>query len=294
MSKFNFALFALLIAALAAAPWGEVEAKRLGGGRSFGGRPSYSYPYQRSLLPPQRATAPVKAAATPQTARQPLPNRSSPLGWLAPFLAGGLLGWLLGSGSFQHLNLVDLLVFGGIALALVKLLARRRQPEEAAYPAGATSSAAEGSASRAFDTDLLFKREHLKPPVASSLVHTPVDFDLNDFLDQAKAIFRKLQAAWSQGELAEIRALTTDEAFMEIKAQKECGESGAVEVLALEAQLLDYQETADAQMAAVLFAATLAEEGQEPEPIEEIWHFVRAKNAVRPIWRLDGIQQIEG
>ncbi|MFN3919809.1 MAG: Tim44 domain-containing protein [Methylohalobius sp.] len=295
MPKSYLTLLILLIAALIITPFGDAEAKRLGGGRSFGSKPSYSSPYQRSQIQPRRATIPAKAAPTRQADHQALPNRTGLLGWLAPLLAGGLLGSLLLGGAFEHLNLADLLVFGSLAFLLFKLLAHRSRPVEEApyYSAGVTTSGAKESATRPFDTDLLFNRSN--PNQASSaLADTPADFDLEGFLEQAKKIFRQLQAAWSQGELADIRGLTTDEAFMEIKTQKETDGVGSVEVLALEAQLLDYQETSDAQTAAVLFTALIREDQQDPEQIEEIWHFVRAKFGFNSSWRLDGIQQIEG
>lgn len=294
MPKSYLALLSLLIAALVITPFGGAEAKRLGGGRSFGSKPSYSIPYQRSQIQPKRAIIPAKAAPTRQADHQALPNRTGLSGWLAPLLVGGLLGSLFLGSAFEHLNLADLLIFAGLAFVLFKLLARRSRPvEETPYYSGVTTPGAEEPATRPFDTDLLFNRSN--PNQASSeLVDTPADFDLEGFLEQAKQIFRQLQAAWSQGELADIRGLTTDEAFMEIKTQKETEGVGPVEVLALKAQLLDYQETSDAQTAAVLFTASIREDQQDPEQIEEIWHFVRAKLGFNSSWRLDGIQQIEG
>ncbi len=293
MPKYNLALLTLLIAALFL-PFTDAEAKRLGSGRSFGSKPSYSVPYQRAQLPLKRPqSAQATTSIPPQASHSPLPNkRSNPLAWLAPFLAGGLLGALLLGGPFQHLNPADLLVFAGLAFVLFKLLTRRRQLEEAPYPAGGIP---EKSSPRPFATDLLFnhpgdlRQEETKFSLTPMV---PADFDLKGFLEQAKAMFRQLQAAWNQADLAEIRGLTTDEAFMEIKAQKEDGLAGSVEVSALEAHLLDYRETANEEMAAVLFTATLTEDRQTPEQIEEIWHFIRAKSDFRPIWRLDGIQQI--
>lgn len=166
MPKFNLALLTLLIAAIIMLPFGDAQAKRLGGGRSFGGKSSYSIPYPRSQIQPQRAVTPAKAAPTPQAARQPLPNRNGLLGWLAPLLVGGLLGSLLLGGAFEHLNLADFLVFGGLALVAFKLLARRSRPiEEAPYSAGVTTApeftrGAEDPA-RPFDTDLLFNQGSL-------------------------------------------------------------------------------------------------------------------------------------
>ncbi len=294
MPKFNLALLTLLIAALFMLPAADAQAKRLGGGRSFGGKSSYSIPYQRSQIQPQRAVTP-KAAPTRQTARQPLPDRNGLSGWLAPLLVGGLLGSLLLGGAFEHLNLVDFLVFGGLALGAFRLLARRSRPVEEA-PFGVTSRGAqEPATTRPFNTDLLFNQGNSNQAagISAALVDTPSDFDAERFLEQAKHVFLQLQDAWNRGELAEIRGLTTDEVFMEIKSQKETEGVGTVEVKALEAQLVDYQETSDTQAAAVLFIAWMKEDGQGAQQIEEIWHFVRAKLGFKPIWRLDGIQQLE-
>lgn len=300
MPRLNLAFLTLLIAALIMLPLADVHAKRLGGGRSFGSKPSYSLPYQRARIQPQHAATPAKTAPAPQSTRSPLPNRNGLASWLAPLLVGGLLGSLLFGGTFEHLNLADFLVFAGLALLAFKLLARRsRSPEQAPYSAGVTiphqfDHEAEETSTRPFDTDLLFKQGQNKgAELSPTLVDTPADFDAEQFLEYAKQLFRYLQSAWNQGELAEIRALTTDEVFMEIKAQKEAEAVGSVKVLALEAQLLDYRETSDSQMAAVLFTALMEEDGQSPQQIEEIWHFIRAKSGFKTDWRLDGIQQIE-
>lgn len=301
MPKFTLVLLPLLIAALFMLPFADAQAKRLGGGRSFGSKPAYSIPYQRSQIQPQRVT-PAKAAPTRQTARQPLPNRHGLLGWLAPLLVGGLLGSLLLGSAFEHLNLADFLVFGSLAWVAFTLLTRRSRPaEETPYSArvpttpGLNRGAEESATTRPFDTDLLFNQDSSNKAgrTSSALVNTPADFDVEQFLEQAKHIFLYLQDAWNRSELADIRGLTTDAVFMEIKAQKESEQAGQTEILALETQLLDYQETSDTHAAAVLFTAWMKEDGQGPQQIEEIWHFVRAKHGIKPIWKLDGIQQIE-
>ncbi|GAB4363383.1 MAG: Tim44-like domain-containing protein [Methylohalobius crimeensis] len=284
------------------APIEDAEAKRFGGGRSFGGKSFYSTPYKRSQLQQRRTTSQKKAAQTNQSARQSWRNRGGLLGWMAPLLIGGLLGSLFFGGAFEHLNLADFLIFGGLAMLAFKFLARRSQPVEEAPYGGAASEPgyrrdpSPATGSRPFDTDLLFKHGDSvsKSPIPASLTAVPADFHVEQFLEEVKHLFRQLQDAWNRDELADIRGLTTDEVFMGIKAQKDMDGNGPfTEVLALEAQLLDYQETPDTQEAAVLFDAELQEAQQTPEKVQEIWHFVRSKRHFRPAWILDGIQQIE-
>ena len=76
----------------------DAEAKRLGGGKSFGSRPGYSQPYQRSTPPsaasPAAGAATSRAAAQNATQRQALSNRGGLMGMLGGLALGGLLGAL--------------------------------------------------------------------------------------------------------------------------------------------------------------------------------------------------------
>ncbi len=297
MSKRNLTLLTLILTtAVALVSWSDAEAKRFGGGRSFGGRSIYSTPYKRSQLPlrpgsTRQQALQRKARATEQNqkARQSWRQRGGPLGWLAPLLIGGLLGSLLFGGAFEHLNLADFLVFGALAFAAFKLLSRRPQPATAS-PYSPPPEETGFDAGRPFDTDLLFGKRGR----TADLVDLPDDFDLDGFLEQAKDTFRRLQEAWNRGEIAEIRGVTTDEVFVEIKEQWQTEGSGPpTRVLALDARLLDYRRTEGGEEASVLFTAELQEGEDPPAEIQEIWHFVRTGRRPNAVWLLDGIQQIE-
>jgi len=302
MSKRNPTLLTLILtAAVALAAWSDAEAKRFGGGRSFGGRALYSTPYKRSQLPlrpgmtrQQALQRKAQAARQNQKTRQSWRQRGGLMGWLAPLLIGGLLGSLLFGGAFEHLNLADFLILGGLAFLAFKLLSRRPQPaaESPHPPPGETGFGPEvvQSPERPFDTDLLFGRRDR----TADFVDLPEDFDLDGFLEQAKATFRRLQEAWNRGEIAEIRGVTTDEVFMEIKEQWQTEGSGPpTRVLALDARLLDYRRTESGEEASVLFTAELQEGEALPAEIQEIWHFVRPGQRLNTAWLLDGIQQVE-
>ena len=106
----SFVLISLALGAVSTA-----EAKRLGGGNSFGSKPSYSAPYSRSALPsaPARNVAPAPAPITPShpapVYQQPAPAQSSASAWkdramgaAAGLAVGGLVGSMMNNGSEQH------------------------------------------------------------------------------------------------------------------------------------------------------------------------------------------------
>lgn len=284
----------------------EAQAKRLGGGSSFGGKPSYSQPFQHPTTPnsssqPTHSTSQQLAAGQNQAARQNWANRGGLMGMLGGLALGGLLGSLFFGGAFEHINVMDFLIFAGVAYLAYRLIAarttRQNQPLGNAYGRsnyqqiyGKAAKTGQISATPAgFDTDLLFNKES-----HSNAAAIPADFDQAGFLTGAERAFRHLQAAWDNRDLASIRGLTTDKVFAEIQDQLRASSSAnKTEVLKLKAELLDVREVGAELEATVLFDSLMREDGGLEEAIQEVWHFIKPKNSQQPKWFLDGIQQIE-
>lgn len=298
----------------------HAEAKRLGGSRSFGSKPIYSTPYKRSTLDRQRSMQQQRAAEQNQAARESLSKRGGLMGMLGGLALGGLLGALFFGGAFEHLNMLDFLLFALIAFLLYRVFSARRQgrleqpallesadraPQEAFQrPYDRQTDRAHLGINRpAFHTDLLFKKdkapdgqEQQAAGEAEDEGAAPAltDFDEAGFLTGAKAAYAQLQAAWNTGDLADIRGLTTDQAFAEIQDQLRSREGEyATELLKVEAELLDVRPVGSNMEAAVLFDVMMREDNQRAEQVREIWHFVRPANSQKPTWFLDGIQQLE-
>jgi predicted lipid-binding transport protein (Tim44 family) len=288
----------------------DAFAKRLGGGKSFGSRPSYSEPYRRSpdvnpTPPSSKPGYPSNPAATQrnQQVREALSRRGGWLGMLGGLALGGLLGAMLFGGAFEHINLLDLVLFAGLAYLLFRLLASRR-PQPSTSTAGGAVRFPEpcreareapylrGNASeptqRCFDTDLL-------RDVRAAVPRFPADFAAESFLVGAKAAYRHLQQAWDEHDLAELRALVTDKVFAELQEQlRAATERQTTEVLRLEAEILEVRDPGPEREVAVLFDALLRESPEkEAHPVREVWHFVRPRSSRQPTWFLDGIQQVE-
>ena len=297
---------------------GAADAARLGGGRSFGSKPSYSAPYQRqapshpSAASTPRPATPSPAAAHNQTARDALAKRGGLMGMLGGLALGGLLGALFFGGAFEGINMLDFLLFAGLAFLAWKLLSSRRAPQS--VPAGmgggdvfrrdthrdipdVPAHRANAAAPAGFDTDVLFGRGKSPAPAFTPAAPAafPADFAAEAFLDGAEAAYRQLQDAWNQGELAEIRGLTTDKVFAEIQDQFRAAKGeNHVEILELHAEVLDVTDGATEREASVLFEALLREAPDaEAVRVQEVWRFVRAHASRQPTWFLDGIQQVD-
>ncbi|MDD5228739.1 MAG: TIM44-like domain-containing protein [Methylococcales bacterium] len=78
----------------------SVEAKRLGGGTSFGSKPSYSAPYSRAALPPSNRVATPPPVSHPAPVAQPANSNQAwkdrAIGAAAGLAVGGLVGSMMG------------------------------------------------------------------------------------------------------------------------------------------------------------------------------------------------------
>ncbi|MCK9605452.1 MAG: Tim44-like domain-containing protein [Methylomonas sp.] len=292
----------------------EAQAKRFGGGGSFGSRPNFSAPYKRSTSPaasqPVRSASQQQAAAKNQAARQSWAGRGGLMGMLGGLALGGLLGSLFFGGAFENINFMDILVFAGIAYLLMRLFAskaRQSQPSaDTAYgrnsnsdqnrATGFNSPPTEDSSKTGFNTDLLFGKNASANAAGfnAPAFDVPADFDQAAFLAGAESAFRYLQSAWDSADLAAIRGLTTDKVFAEIQDQlKASGASNKTEVLKVMPELLEIREAGNELEAVVLFDCIMREDESDTEQVREVWHFIKPINSKQSKWFLDGIQQLE-
>ncbi|MDP1664080.1 MAG: Tim44-like domain-containing protein [Methylobacter sp.] len=312
MNKYTGIIATLLMGlSLTLAEMSDADAKRFGGGSSFGGRSSYSAPYQRSVTPPARPAQ--QQAATPNPAATPAAaGRSGLMGMLGGLALGGLLGSLFAGGGFQGINFMDILIFGGIAFLLYKWFAAKKA---SATPRPAYNRTADNNYQvsppnqtdpAGFDTDILFGDKHntatsgalgqsAQQNAEVGTANVPANFDQKGFLIGAKIAFTELQKAWDERDLAEIRGLTTDKVFAEIQDQlKASTTENRTEVLKLEAELLEVREVGSELEAVVLFDSIMREDSNaQAEQVREVWHFIKPKVSIQSKWYLDGIQQLE-
>lgn len=266
-----FALFLGL--SLSLAPF-DAEARRMGGGKSFGMQ--RSAPAKREVRPQQEGTTP---AATPQ-------KRS----WMGPIagLAAGLglaaLMSHLGLGAeFANFLLIALAVMA--AFLLFRYLKRGKTAPGMQY-AGAHPLPV--TPSTRFDTEAT-----ASSAPASLAKDLPPGFDENAFLREAKINFIRMQAANDAGNIDDIRAFTTPELFAEIRLQlAERGEATQeTDVVNLHAEVLECVEENNQLIASVRFYGLIKEDADTgASPFDETWHLAKSV-AGKGGWLVAGIQQ---
>lgn len=269
-------------------------ATRLGGGRTVGAQRQAVMP-RPSSAPAQQAS-PAASPASPQTATAPAAQPRPGMGrWLAPLagLAAGLgLAALFGHEMGSMLTALLL----GLAMVMVVafFLRRMRGPQPAVQGAGYGAGAYAGYGSETVAAPPPSQPMLDDPDARRPAGRVPEGFDVDGFLRQAKRAFIGLQMANDNSDLAELRDLTTDEMYAELK-QDVAGRAGAkqqIDVVALDAELLEVTTENDAHWASIEFSGLLRESASgAASPFEEVWHLRKSING-KTGWLLAGIQQL--
>jgi predicted lipid-binding transport protein (Tim44 family) len=293
MKRIATSLITLTLALGLGLSTGDAEAKRLGGGSSFG-MSRNSAPMQRQYTAPPKQANPVPQQAAPTAAPVPqsAPQPSGMSRWLGPIagiaagvgLAALLSHFGMGEGMANVL-MIAALVIG--AIFVIRLLFGRREPA----PAYAGNVGSSGGPARF---------EPLQPTAGSTsaadeAVTVPADFDTAGFLRQAKINFTRLQAANDAGNMDDIKAFTAPEVFAEVQMQYE--ERGKTkqqtDVMQLDAELVEVITDGNRHIASVRFHGLLREDAHSaPASFDEVWHLVKPVDGSDG-WRVAGIQQIQ-
>ncbi len=305
------------------------EAARLGGGSSFGSRPSYSRSYSKPAAPasgytqPGQTQTPSQVAqprpTTPPPVAAPQPSMFSRMGWgLGGLVAGGLLGSMLFGGGMGGMGgwggsgfgLLEIVLLGVVIFFIVKLLRRRKQAQASSGEAGQDGAEAppppldaRSQAEQSWDT--------LRSPDARSTggfgpatvpaendpqPSVPAGFNVPEFLEGAKTVYARLQHSWDRRDLNDIALFTTPEVLEEIRRQTIADPNPSkTELLLVNARLLEFREEPRDTVVSVYFDVLLREDAAEerPKQVREVWHFSRPTGNPDVNWRLEGIQQME-
>lgn len=274
------------------------DAARLGGGRSFGSRPSMSQPAQAPSAMQRQSTQQRQQAAQAQQ-----PQRKGFLGGmgglLGGLLAGSLIGSLLFGGGFSGGGIMDILLLGILLFVGLKLFARARSKAQPA-PAGAGNAPMGGmepplqrNDTAASGWDTLSGQNNAYNSQPEVVIPMPADFDAEEFLRGAKMAYNRLQAAWDSRDLNDIAQFASPAVMDAVRQQlAEETEPSKTEILLVNAQLLSVVNEDKEQRAQVYFDVLMRERPDQPTPsnVREIWHFVR--ELAGGTWKLDGIQQV--
>lgn len=122
-------------------------------------------------------------------------------------------------------------------------------------------------------------------------VDKPEDFDSEEFLAGAKAIYARVAEAWADRDLEDIRQFTTDKAYLDFKRRAESEtRSPRRQVMLVNAQLVEMQEHAGNQRATVFYDAMLGGPDGSRQA-QEVWKF--AKEGPEGHWLLDESKPVD-
>lgn len=312
------------IAALAALAIGfsgyvtEVDAKRMGGGRSLGQQNNIT----RQATPPPAAPSQAQqsAAARQQNAAPAAAQAQNRSRWMAPLagLAAGLgLAWLassLGLGE-EFATIMLILLLGMLALVAFRIFMARRAASAPNGGRGGFAYQGAGAGARAPQpTDARYQLPGAAREAAAGMAGGgaagsaagagaaaggAAGFDVDQFVRAAQGQFTRLQAAFDTGRVDELREFTSPQMFDEL--QRELAERGGraqtTEILTLNGEFLGterFDGTSGQELAAVRFTGLLRESPDESaQPIDEVWNFTRPLDRSGG-WVLAGIQQAGG
>ncbi|HQZ07497.1 MAG: Tim44 domain-containing protein [Rhodoferax sp.] len=305
----------------------DADARRLGGGGSFGKQSGNVTNRQAPVTPPQNVS---NAAGKPATAGAAAPRR--PWGAMLGGLAAGLgLAWLahsLGFGeAFGQVLMLALLAM--VAVGVIGWLMRRNKAAparnanapfafqgagtggsvEAPRPyrpenVGNDASARPWERSNAMPLEAMGGNQNRESIIGSALLGSqswgiPAGFDVDGFLKAAKANFVTLQAAWDKSDISSLRAMMTDEMLGEIKtqlAEREAHTGGPVnhtDVVMIDAKLLGVEDIGSDYMASVEFSGMIREEPSAgPSPFREVWNMTKPKSGSSG-WLVAGVQALQ-
>lgn len=256
---------------------GQAEAKRFGGGKSFG--------YQRNNV-----SQPAAAKPTPAQGPAAAPVKSGNR-WMGPLMglaAGGLLASLFMGGAFDGIKPMDILLLLGIAALIFFVIRAMRRPNPAVSQ---VQYAGHGESAPIMDAP----QERSGAAYGSGNSSTrPAWFNEENFVRLAKSHFIRLQAANDAKDLHDIREYTTPEIFAEISLQmQERGDAvQQTEVISVDAKVLDVYNEGDLTIASVRYTGQLREQANGPvESFDEIWHVQRSQSQSNADWHIAGIQQ---
>lgn len=293
LARTMIALFVTALVVLMTAP---VEAKRFGGGKSFGFQGQKT---TQSNTTPRQSTTDQKAAS-----RSPVAGFG---GMIAGLAAGGLLAWMFMGGAFEGFQPFDFLLIGLLAVGAFLLIRHLRSGAMAAGRPALSGIPGQGAGSAqtrtsAFDRDITGAQAPRPGSVMDEFtgVSAPADyqppawFDEERFLGAARTHFTNLQLAWDANRMDDIREFVTPAFFRELVLERaSMGDvENHTEVVALDVALEDLGEQDGELVAAVRFTGQVREQADtKPTGLDETWLVCRDLGEENANWLIAGIRQ---
>lgn len=258
----------------------DADARRFGGGRSFGKAPSHF----------SRQAAPTKPAATSPN-QQGTPGKRW-LGSLAGFMAGGLLASLLMGGGFSGINFFDILILALIVFCIFRFIKNRSQQTQPAVNNMAAYQGQDNYSTESSTTPAtIFGTQSTDNP--APVINAPAWFNAEQFVSAAREHFMSLQGHWDANEMDKIAEYVTPDLLTFLKQER--AEAGAgfqsTYIDNLNVELDGVDNDAEKTVATLTFTGIAKTSRFDAgEPFNESWRMEREQGENKP-WLVAGIRQ---
>lgn len=295
MRTFFVTLMAVFLISLPIAE--TAEAKRLGGGSSFG--KSFSSPKKAKSAPAQNQAATNNAQ---KNAASTAPKKRGFGGLMAGLLAGGIFGALLFGGAFDGIQFMDLLLIAGVIFIIYKIMSMRKKAQQPSY----ANNGPQQYEINPHDQQPPMQKEaapqeekEFKPMPSfnsgwgeTSDIQVPGWFNTDAFLEGARSHFVTLQKAWDESNWAEIKTYTSDEVFQALQQERvKFPADQKTEVVSVMAELANFIDQKDDAIVSINFYGWLKEDSAETTEFNETWHLSRDMTVENSDWFIVGIEQ---
>lgn len=259
----------------------------------FGGKRSFGKSYRTAPAQQAQPVGNKQPAATPAASGA---RKGMMGGLLGGLLAGGLLAWMFGSGAFQGLQIMDMLIMAGVAFLLYRLFRGMMQQKTSAMGQHAPVGAAGGNTQPYQAVEA--PTEHSSSQAGFSTIsdvpfNLPAGFELQPFLNGARDHFRTLQEAWNKNDLSKIQEYVSPELYNDLVAERRQhpGEQHT-EVMFVDAEMVRADQDGRTAQISIRFQGRYRDTVENvEEQIDEVWHLERNLTQPDSPWHIVGIQQ---
>lgn len=262
----------------------DADARRLGGGGSFGKQRQSISPQQAAPKAPAQQQQPAAATGAPAKQASGAGKWLGPLAGLA--LGAGLASLFLNNGLAGGLaGLLMIVALIAAATFVMRMLRAKGTGAPIQYAGAGAQSGVRPAVAPIFGGAAPHS-------VAATTRQWPAGFDAAEFARHARLNFVNLQAAHDRKDLSAMRDFLAPALYKEIEADMQTPDAPQhTDVVTLNAEVLDVATEGDLYVVSVRFSGLIREAaGQQPQEFSEIWHLDKPVSGDSG-WLVSGIQQ---
>lgn len=275
----------------------EADAKRFGGG-------GFGKTFKTSPFASKKATPAKK-----DQQQTPAGQRKGGMmgGLMGGLLAGGLFAALLGSGAFENIQMMDIIILALLAFLAFKLFKGFMGTKQTHQRmAGSSNHSMPGMETNRHNFEMPRDAEFNDSKIQVQVPETqatgfnqdeipfnlPESFDQQAFIHGALNHYRTLQESWNNGDLKIIEEYVSPELFSALSQQRnKLKIPPQTEIMDLSAEIVRADQAGDSAEISLLFRGICKDELEKSQDgIFDIWHLQRDLSTENADWVIVGIE----